>query len=102
MAAEVEIVITGKDEFSGVMGGIVGSFGDFGNIVTGIKSALDLAAGAIDAVLTPVIAFGQEAILTAARVDELRGVNQGLGEPAGIPALYLEKIATSIRSMGIE
>jgi hypothetical protein len=95
VAAEVEVIITGKDNYSSVLG-------NFGSIITGIESAVHLAAEAFNAVLTPVINFGKEAILTAARVDELRVVNQILGETAGIPALYLEKIATSIRSMGIE
>jgi hypothetical protein len=100
--ANVEVVITGKDEFSGVMGGILDSLGNFGSIITGIQSAFELVGSALDAVIEPVINFGKESILAAARVDELRVVNQILGETAGIPALYLEKIATSIRSMGIE
>lgn len=93
--AIVEIEFIAKDEFSGVLG-------NFGNIMTGLKSTLDLVAGAIETAVTPLIDFGKESILAAARVDELRTVNQILAENAGISSYAVTSAAEAVRHMGIE
>ena len=93
--AEVVIDVRAEDNFSGVLG-------NFGSIITGIESALNLVGNAFAAVIEPVINFGQESILAAARVSELEVVNRILGENAGIPYLAIEKEVEAVKKMGIE
>lgn len=93
--AVIEIEIVGKDSFSGVLG-------NFGSIITGIESAIHLAAEAFNAIAAPIAKFGQESILAAARVQELEIINRILGENAGIPYLAIEQEAAAVRKMGIE
>ena len=95
MAEEITIKVTAQDNFSGVLG-------DFGNIITGIRSAVSLAADAFAAIIAPVIDFGKESILAAARVEELQVVNQLLGKNAGISSKAVTDAAEAVRSMGIE
>src|SRR3990167_6550964 len=93
--AEVVIDVRAEDNFSGVLG-------NFGSIITGIESALNLVGDAFAAVIEPVINFGQESVLAAARVSELEVVNRILGENAGIPYLAIEKEVEAVKKMGIE
>ena len=93
--ADVKINIIAEDNFTGVLG-------NFGSIMTGIESVVNLAKRAFDAIVVPVVEFGAEAVLAAARVDELIIVNNVLAENAGIPALALQQEAEEVRKMGIE
>jgi hypothetical protein len=95
VADEISIVVRAEDRFSSVLG-------DFGNIMTGIKSIVDLSIGAFKALAEPVIDFGREAILAAARVDELGVVNQVLADNAGLSRDAVIGAADAVRSMGIE
>ena len=95
MAATVEVIIEAKDSFSGVLG-------NFGSIITGIESAIHLAADAFEAIAVPIFNFGQEAILSAARVDTLSVVNKVLAENAGIAASVIPPLVEAIRKEGIE
>jgi len=95
MAETVTINVRATDNFSGVLG-------NFGNIMTGIRSTILMAADAFGALVTPVIDFGKESVLAAARVDELRIVNQILADNAGISGIAVTKAADAVRSMGIE
>ena len=93
--ADVTIDIVAKDSFSGVLG-------NFGNIMTGINSIVNLATQAFNNLVVPVIDFGQEAVLASARVNELRAVNQVLADTAGISGDAVTAAAQSVRDMGIE
>jgi len=93
--AEVQIDIVAVDNFSGVLG-------NFGNIMTGINSVVQLATQAFNAFVEPVIEFGKEAAFAASRVDELAIVNQILAANAGIATDSIEPLVASIRAQGIE
>ena len=93
--ADVTIDIVAKDSFSGVLG-------NFGSIMTGIESVVNLAKDAFDAIAKPIINFGLESTLAAARVSELQAVNQILGENAGIASGAIIEAAQAVRDMGIE
>ena len=104
-----DLALAGLENLSDTMDGLRGTadgvgraFEMFGSIMTGIESVINLAQKAFDALVVPVIEYGKESLLAAARVDQLRAVNEMLGETAGIPALFLEQTAAAIRKTGIE
>jgi len=93
--AEVQIDIIAVDNFSGVLG-------NFGNIMTGLKSTIDLLKSAFDTLVAPVVEFGWESAMAASRVSELQIVNQRLAEIAGEDVASLQPLADAIRAQGIE
>lgn len=93
--AQVQIDIIAVDNFSGVLG-------NFGNIMTGLKSTIDLLKSAFETLVQPVIDFGWESAMAASRVSELQIVNQRLAEIAGEDVGSLDILAQAIRDQGIE
>jgi hypothetical protein len=95
VADEISIVVRAEDQFSNVLG-------NFGSIITGIESVINLATRAFDALVMPIVEYGQEAILAAARVNELKVVNQVLADNAGLSGAAVAGAADAVRAMGIE
>jgi len=93
--ADVKINIIAEDNFSSVLG-------NFGSIMTGIESVINLAKRAFDALVVPVIEFGKESLLASASVEELATVNRVLAEQNGINAASIPPLVEAIRAQGIE
>jgi len=93
--AEVKIDIIAVDSFSGVLG-------NFGNIMTGLKSTVDLLKSAFDTLVAPVLEFGYESAMAASRVSELKIVNEALADITGNGAVSMGLLAEKIRDQGIE
>lgn len=98
MAAEVEIVINATDNASGTIGGLGGALGNLGNIVTGIKSAFDLAGMAIDAAVGFISPFVQSASESEQAVARLEGVLRATAGAAGLTSEDLQTMANRLQA----
>jgi hypothetical protein len=92
MAAEVVIDIVGKDNFSSTLG-------NFGNIMTGIKSTIDLVSGAFNAAVNMVTPFVEAAIESENAIAELEAVLKATGGAAGLTSEELQAMAGELQSI---
>jgi len=79
-----------------LLGGVAGFIGD------AFVTASKVAIAAIGAIGVAAVVLGTTAFLAAARVDELRVVNDVLGRNAGLASEEVRAEAEEVRSMGIE
>lgn len=104
MADKVEIEILAKDGASGVISGVTGALGRMfetagGFILHDVFSSI--ARGAKE-LAVELFGLGKDSILAAARVDELRAVNEVLAKNAGLSLDAVRAEAAEVKSMGIE
>jgi tail length tape measure protein len=89
--AEVIIDITGRDNFSGVLG-------NFGNIMTGIKSTIDLIGQAFDVAVSAIMPFISAATESQDAVADLEATLKSTGGAIGLTSQQLQDIATNMSS----
>lgn len=92
MADEITIVVNAEDNFSGVLG-------NFGNIMTGIKSTIDLVSGAIQGASEFVGQFVDSASESEQAVARLEGVLRATGGAAGLTSDDLQNMANSLQDV---
>lgn len=92
MAAEVVIDIIGRDNFSSTLG-------NFGNIVTGIKSAIDLVSGAFNTAVNAITPFIQSASDSEDAIANLNATLQSTGGAAGLTSEELQNMANSLQNV---
>lgn len=92
MAAEVVIDIVGRDNFSGTLG-------SFGNIMTGIKSTIDLVAGAFNAVTDFGAQFVNEATESQDAIANLEATLKSMGDVTGLTSQQLQDIAGGLQEV---
>lgn len=92
MAAEIVIDIVGKDNFSSTLG-------NFGNIMTGLKSAVDLVSGAFNALVDFGSQFTNEAIESQNAIMELEAVLKATGGAAGLTSDELQNMAGHLQKV---
>lgn len=90
--AEVVIDIIGKDNFSGVLG-------NFGNIMTGIKSTIDLVSGAFNAAVNAVSPFIDAAMESENSVANLEATLKSTGGAVGLTSQQLQDMATGFQQV---
>jgi hypothetical protein len=90
--AEVIIDVRGQDNFSGVLGNL-------GNIVTGIKSAVDLMGMAWTAAANAIQPFIDSASESQQAVFELEAVLRATGGAAGLTSEELQGMADGLQNM---
>lgn len=99
MAATVEVIIEGRDNASSAIGGIGGSLSNLGNIVTGIKSAFDLLAGAFNAVVDFGAQFTDAAGESQLAVANLEATLVSMGNVTGLSSQELQKMAGELQNV---
>ena len=92
MAATVEVIIEGKDSFSGVLG-------NFGSIMTGLKSTIDLVAGAFKGVVDFGAQFVNEATESQDAVANLEATLKSMGDVTGLTSQQLQDIAGGLQEV---
>lgn len=92
MADEVTIVVRAVDSFSATLG-------DFGNIMTGIKSAVDLAGQAFNAAYDFVSDFVGEAAGAELAMADLEAVVKSTGGAAGYTAQELMDMSGQLQNV---
>lgn len=92
MADEISIIVKAEDQFSGVLS-------NFGNIITGIKSAIDLAAGAFKAAGDFVGQFVDSASESQLALVNLEATVKSTGGAAGYTAQQLSDMASGFQSV---
>lgn len=90
--ADVVINVTAEDNFSGVLG-------SFGNIITGIESAINLVGQAFDAAAGLITPFLNSAIDSENAIAELNAVLQATGGAAGLSSQELQDMASALQSV---
>jgi len=94
----LSILVTGKDSgASSMLGGLGGSVSSLWKVIGGLVSAAVLIKAG-----QQIFEFGKESVLAAARVDELKMVNQVLAKNAGLTSAAVEDAALAVKHMGIE
>lgn len=100
MAEKVEVLITGKDELSGVLGGIRGALGGLGTV------ALGLAAGGLAVLSAGVVGLGKvlsdsvgEAMEAQNVLAQLNQVIESTGGAAGVSAEEVQKMASELQKV---
>lgn len=92
MADEISIVVRADDQFSGVLS-------NFGNIMTGIKSTIDLVGDALRIAGDFVGQFVDSASESEQAVARLNGVLRATGGAAGLTSQQLTDMATSLQGI---
>jgi hypothetical protein len=96
MASTVEVIIEGVDKFSGVLG-------NFGNIMTGIKSTIDLVADAFHAVQDAIQPFIDSASDSQIALVGLDTILASTASGAGLFTETIGKLSeTSLLSLQVE
>jgi hypothetical protein len=90
--AEVTIDIVGKDSFSSVLG-------DFGNIITGIKSTVDLLTGAFTALYDAAAPFIESAADSELAITRLETVLRSTGGAIGLNSEQLQQYALDLQNV---
>jgi hypothetical protein len=90
--AEVVIDIVGRDNFSSTLG-------NFGNIITGIRSAVDLVAGAFNAVSGAISPFVNAAIESQDAVANLEATLHSMGDVTGLSSQQLQDMAGALQQV---
>lgn len=92
MADTIEIVVRAVDEFTD-------NLGTFGNIITGIQSAISLAADAFEAASDFVGQFVESASEGEQAIARLEGVLQATGGAAGLTSEDLQSLAGALQEV---
>lgn len=90
--ATVEIDIVGKDNFSSTLG-------NFGNIITGIKSAVDLVSGAFNAAAGFVAPFIDAAVESQDAIANLDATLRSMGDMTGLSSQQLQDMASALQEV---
>jgi phage-related minor tail protein len=90
--AEVTIDIVGRDNFSSVLG-------DFGNIITGIKSTIDLLTGAFTALYDAAAPFIESAADSELAITRLETVLRSTGGAIGLNSEQLQQYALDLQNV---
>ncbi len=90
--AEVVIDIIGKDDYSSVLG-------NFGNIMTGIKSTIDLVTGAFNAVAGAVTPFINSAVESENAIANLDATLKSTGNAVGLTSQQLQDMASGFQEV---
>jgi len=91
MAASVEVVINAQDNFSGVLG-------NFGSIITGIESAINLVGQAFDVAVGAITPFINSASDSEQAIARLEGVLRATGGAAGVSSEQLQQWASELQN----
>jgi hypothetical protein len=89
--AEITIDIVGKDSFSNVLG-------NFGSIITGIESAINLVTGAFEAAYNAVTPFIESASDSEQAIARLEGVLRATGGAVGLTSDELQQLANNLQA----
>jgi hypothetical protein len=89
--AEVTIDIIAKDSFSSVLG-------NFGSIITGIESAINLVTGAFEAAYNAVTPFIESASDSEQAIARLEGVLRATGGAVGLTSDELQQLANNLQA----
>jgi len=92
MADEITIVVRAEDQFSGVLS-------NFGNIITGIKSAIDLIGQAFDAAAGLITPFINSASESEQAVARLEGILRATGGAAGVTSQDMQNLASQLQGV---
>lgn len=92
MADEISIVVRAEDSFSGVMG-------SFGNIMTGIKSTLDLVGQAFNAAWDFGAQFVESAMEGQNAVADLEATLKSTGGAVGMTSEELQNLANEFQNV---
>jgi hypothetical protein len=90
--AEVVIDIVGRDNFSSTLG-------NFGNIMTGIRSTIDLVTGAFNAAVNVVTPFVQAATESEDAVANLESTLRSMGDVTGLSSQQLQDMAGGLQQI---
>lgn len=90
--AEVVIDIVGRDNFSSTLG-------NFGNIITGIRSAVDLVSGAFNAVSGAISPFITAATESEDAVANLDATLRSMGDVTGLSSQQLQDMAGALQQV---
>lgn len=90
MADEISIIVKAEDQFSSVLG-------NFGNILTGIKSGIDLVAGAFNAAVGFVTPFLDSANESEQAIANLEATLHSMGDVTGLTSTELQALAEQIQ-----
>jgi hypothetical protein len=89
--AEITIDIVGRDNFSSVLG-------NFGSIITGIESAINLVTGAFEAAYNAVTPFIESASDSEQAIARLEGVLRATGGAVGLTSDELQQLANNLQA----
>lgn len=92
MADEVTIVVRADDQFSNVLG-------NFGSIITGIESAVNLVGAAFDAAVGFIQPFIDSASESEQAVARMEGVLRATGGAAGLTSEELQGMADGLQEV---
>src|SRR5690349_11498271 len=92
MADEISIVVSATDNFSSVLG-------SFGNIMTGLKSTIDLVSGAMRDVWDFTSQFVDAASGSEQAVARFNAVLASTGNTTGMSTEYYQRLATSLMNV---
>ena len=104
MANNVEIVFSATDNTGGAISGVKGHLQGIFDTAMGFLTSnvlMKIGSGLVD-IGKSVVDFGKDSILAAARVEELKTVNEVLAKNAGISQSAVEAEAAEVKKMGIE
>jgi hypothetical protein len=90
--AEVVIDIVGRDNFSSTLG-------NFGNIMTGIRSTIDLVTGAFNAAVGVVTPFINAATESEDAVANLESTLRSMGDVTGLSSQQLQDMAGGLQQI---
>ena len=95
--APIEVVIVGNTtDAEQKLGGLGGTLGNLGSIVSGVRDAFDLVAGAISGAIEFGSQFTNAAIESQNAVAELNAVLEATGGAAGLSSQQLQDMATEL------
>lgn len=97
--ADVTIRAVFEDSASAGIGGLLGTFSDLGNIVTGIKSAFDLAGQAIDAAVGFFKPFVDSAAGSETALTQLNTVFTSMNAASWITLNQLDSMSVSMMNL---
>lgn len=89
--AEIVIDIVGKDNFSSTLG-------NFGNIITGIKSAVDLIGDAFNAAVNVITPFINSAVDSEKAIANLEATMRSMGDVTGMTSEQFQEIANTMQN----
>lgn len=92
MADEIVIAVRAEDNFSGVLG-------NFGNIMTGIKSTLDIVGQAFQGVYNFGADFVQSAMDSQNAVADLEATLKSTGNAVGLTSQQLQDMASELQNV---
>lgn len=92
MPAEVSIIVKAEDQFSNVLG-------NFGSIITGIESAINLVSQAFDLAVDTITPFINSASDSEQAIARLDGVLRATGGSVGLTSDQLQSLASGLQNV---